>query len=125
MKTSKLFTIDVDLAERLKNTNASSIVNTLLKEYFELRSGKNTLKDEKKAVFDAISKKKSNFRERLRLLMSGTDLVWIILRRHGLKPGIRILQDLKSKHMCLTETWTYYQNHLNADGNYKKNTENC
>jgi len=85
MKTSKLFTIDIDLAERLKNVNGSAIVNTLLKEYFELRSDKNTLKDEKKAVFDAISKKKSNFLKRLKLWKSGSHLIWITFRENGFK----------------------------------------
>ena len=123
MKTSKLFTIDVDLAEKLKNVNGSAIVNTLLKEHFELRTGKNTLRDEKKAVFDAISKKKSNFQKKLRSLMNGIHLVWIILRRHGLRPGIRILQDLKSKHIFATEASKHYQSDLNVAGIYSKSME--
>ena len=85
MKTSKLFTIDVEIAERLKNTNASLLVNGLLKEYFDLRSDKNTLKEEKIAVFDAISKKKSNFLKRLRLLKSGIHLILITFRENGFK----------------------------------------
>ena len=58
MKTNKQFTIDVDIAERLKQTNASQLINTLLKEYFEVRSDKNTLLDEKTAVKDKDLKKK-------------------------------------------------------------------
>ena len=85
MKTSKLFTIDVDLAERLKNRNGSELVNGLLKEYFELRSDKNTLKEEKKAVFDAISKKKSNFLKKLRSLMHGIRLIWTTTQNIGSK----------------------------------------
>lgn len=123
MKTSKLFTIDIDLAERLKNVNGSAIVNTLLKEYFELRSGKNTLRDEKKAVFDAIVKKKSNFPKKLRLLMSGIHLVLITFRKHGLKRGWRSLQDLLLIRMWRTEDWEHYLKNLKKDTNYFKNTE--
>jgi len=92
MKTNKQFTIDIEIAEKLTSTNASQLVNTLLKEYFDLRQGKNTLKDEKKAVFDAISKKKSFFLKKLRLLMSGIPLVLIIFARHGLKLGMKGLR---------------------------------
>lgn len=96
MKTNKQFTIDIEIAERLKNTNASQLVNTLLKEYFELRSDKNTLKEEKKAVFDAISKKKSYFLKKLRLLMNGIHLVWITFLKHGLRRGWNVLQEIPS-----------------------------
>ena len=96
MKTSKLFTIDVDIAERLKNINGSELANRLLKEYFELRSDKNTLKDEKKAVLSLIIKKKNNFLKKLRLLMSGIRLAWIIMRGLGLKQGWNFLRELIS-----------------------------
>ena len=85
MKTGKLFTIDVELAERLKNVNASQLVNGLLKEYFELRQDKNTLKEEKNAVLKSIIKKKSNFLKRLKLLKSGIHLIWITFRENGFK----------------------------------------
>ncbi|GAI23827.1 unnamed protein product, partial [marine sediment metagenome] len=62
MKTSKLFTIDAEIAEKLKKTNASQLVNKLLQEFFEVRSDKNTLLDEKNALLNHFSKKKSLFR---------------------------------------------------------------
>jgi len=123
MKTSKLFTIDVDLAERLKNTNASKIVNGLLKEYFELRSGKNTLKDEKKAVFDAISKKKSNFQKKLKLLMSGIPLVWTIFRKRGFELGWKSLRTLLLIRILPIENSKRYLEALKKDLILLKNTE--
>lgn len=94
MKTSKLFTIDTELAERLKNLNASELVNTLLNEYFEIRSSKNTLLEEKKAVFDSISKKKKLFLKRLRLLKNGIHLILITFRRDGLRQGLKVLREI-------------------------------
>lgn len=39
MKTSKLFTLDVDVAERLKQeSNASNLVNRLLTEHFSIKN---------------------------------------------------------------------------------------
>lgn len=115
MKTSKLFTIDVDLAERLKNTNGSAIVNTLLKEYFELRSDKNTLRDEKKAVFDAISKKKSNFLKKLRLLMNGIHLVLITFRKHGLRRAWKVLREIPYALTLITAGYLYLQKASSED----------
>lgn len=130
MKTGKLFTIDVEIAEKLKNLNGSKLVNDLLKEYFELRTGKNTLKDEKEAVLKDILKKKSNFRKKLRSFLNGIHLTWIIFARHGLKKGLRILQDLKSSSISGNEIegtkdqqLTLYLNNLNEHGDYIKNTE--
>ena len=125
MKTSKLFTIDTDLAERLKNTNASAIVNALLKEYFELRSGKNTLKDEKKAVFDAISKKKRYFREKLRLLIRGIHLVWTILRKYGLRRGRKVLREVPYLLTLPEEELKLMQKDLKKLLNSTENTEKC
>lgn len=85
MKTSKLFTIDIELAERLKNVNGSQIVNTLLKEYFAIRSDKSSVLDEKTAVLEQIKKKKSNFLRTLRLLLSSIHSGLIILLKDGLK----------------------------------------
>lgn len=94
MKTSKLFTIDTEIAEKLKVINGSKLVNGLLKEYFELRSDKNTLLEEKTAVLTSISKKKSLFLKRLRLLRNGIRLVLITIPKHGLRRGVKILQEL-------------------------------
>ena len=124
MKTSKLFTIDVDLAERLKNVNGSAIVNTLLKEYFELRSDKNTLRDEKKAVFDAISKKKRYFRRKLRLLMRGIHLIWIIFRKYGLRRGWKLLPEVPYLITLPEEELKLIQKNLKKVLNSSKNTEN-
>lgn len=123
MKTGKLFTIDVEIAEKLKNLNGSKLVNTLLMEYFEHRSGKNSLKEEKEAVFKALSKKKSKFLEKLRSLINGMDLAWIIFARHGLRQGLKVLQDLKSLNTSAAERLTFYLNRLSKDGFYIKNTE--
>jgi len=124
MKTNKQFTIDIEIAEKLKNTNASQLVNTLLKEYFDLRQGKNTLKDEKKAVFDAISKKKSNFLKKLRLLMSGTPLVWTIFRKIGLRLGWTSLRGLISIPMWRIEDSERFLEILKEDINYFESTGN-
>lgn len=99
MKVARNYTIDYELLEKMQNLNASELINTLLKEYFELRSDKNTLKDEKKAVFDAISKKKSNFLKKLRLLIHGIHLALIIFLRHGFGRGKKFLQELKLNYI--------------------------
>ena len=88
MKTSKLFTINVDVADRLKNLNASELVNRLLLEYFELKVDKNTLKEEKTAVLKAIIKKKRYFPKKLRSLINGIRTIWIIIAKYGLKQGL-------------------------------------
>lgn len=103
MKTSKLFTIDVELAERLKNTNASELVNSLLKEHFEVRSEKNTLLDQKKAALDQIIKKKERFRRILRLLNNLKLSILIILRRFGLEHALKNLWKVKQKNILEAE----------------------
>jgi len=95
MKTSRLFTIDIDIAERLKDLNASELVNRLLKGHFEVYSAKNTLLDEKKAVLSSISKKKSQFQKKLRLLRNGIHLILITIRRDGFRQGLKILRELR------------------------------
>lgn len=92
MKTNKQFSIDVEIAEKLKDVNASKLISGLLKEHFDLRKGKNTLKEEKMAVLASISKKKKNFLRRLRLLLSGIRSILIILVRNGLKNGRKFLR---------------------------------
>jgi len=85
MKTGKLFTLDIEIAEKLKNLNASKLVNTLLKEHFDARGGKNTLKEQKKAVYDAISKKKERFLKKLGFLRRGMRSIWTFVRGIGSK----------------------------------------
>jgi len=91
MKTSKLFTLDVEICTKLKNTNASALVNRLLSEHFEHFNPKNTLLDEKKAILKGIQKKNALFLSKLRYLLRSMHLVWINLRRYGLKVVIRSL----------------------------------
>lgn len=101
MKTGKLFTIDVEIAEKLQNLNASQLVNGLLHEYFELRSDKNTLKEEKKAVLASIMKKKSYFPGRLKSLMSGKPSKSIDTERNGSKLENESPQGIKSLFIYL------------------------
>lgn len=95
MKTSRLFTIDTDIAERLRNINASELVNRLLKGHFEVYSAKNTLLDEKKAVLSSISKKKNQFLKKLKLLKNGILLIWTTIRRGGYRPGLKVLREIR------------------------------
>lgn len=85
MKTSRLFTIDVEIAERLKNINASKIVNDLLREFFEVKGVKNTLLEQKQAILEHMGKKKGRFLKTLRLLLSSIRSGLIILVDDGLK----------------------------------------
>jgi len=58
MKTSRLFTIDTDLADRLSKVgNASALINDLLKDHFSIRANKNTIFDEKQAIMSNLKKK--------------------------------------------------------------------
>lgn len=107
MKTSKLFTIDVDLAERLKNINASKIVNELLKEYFEIRSDKNSVLEEKQAVLEQLRKKKGNFLRMLRLLLSSIRSGLILLVKDGLKLVNRSHQKEKLKSTSKDESYHF------------------
>ena len=118
MKTGKLFTIDVEIAERLQNLNASALVNGLLKEYFELRSDKNTLKEEKTAVLKSIVKKKSNFLRRLKLLKLGMSSVWITFRKNGFRRAIWYLHNLRSTRTFRGEESLRTLNLLNWRSNY-------
>jgi len=103
MKTSKLFTLDADIAERLQNINASNLVNRLLKEHFEIYSSKNTLLDEKNAIIKQIIKKKSQLLKRLRLLRSGKLSGLIDFLRYGLEHAKKSLLFLKLRIISRTE----------------------
>lgn len=86
MKTSKLFTIDVELAERLtRMDNASALINNLLKEYFELRGEKDTFFDQKRAVISDLKKNLKCITKKSKLLLSLKSLISIISRSIGLK----------------------------------------
>lgn len=109
MKTSRLFTIDIDIAERLKNMNASELVNRLLKGHFEIYSAKNTLLDEKKAVLSSISKKKRQFLKKLKLLKNGILLSWITMRRDGFRQGLNVLREIKYSLTLKAEGYKHLQ----------------
>ena len=109
MKTNKQFTIDVDIAERLKETNASQLINSLLREHFEVRSQKNTLLEEKKSVLVQISKKKSLWRRTYELLMSGKLSILITLQRFGLSRAIKSLWKHKPSHILTAEKAKFLQ----------------
>ncbi len=103
MKTSKLFTLDADIAERLQNINASNLVNRLLKDYFSVFSSKNTLLDEKKALYNQVLKKKERFLKTLRLLMSGKLSNLTDFLRYGLEHAKKSLLFLKLRLISRTE----------------------
>jgi len=91
MKTSKLFTLDVELVQKLKNVNGSGLINRLLKEHFEHFNPKHTLLDEKKAILKGIQKKNALFLSKLRYLLRSITLILINFRKYGLKVGIKSL----------------------------------
>lgn len=73
MKTSKLFTIDIEIAERLTTIdNSSALVNELLGEYFRVRSGKRTGLEQKKAIITDLKKKPKQLIKNLRSWKSST-----------------------------------------------------
>jgi len=86
MKTSKLFTLDVEIAEKLKqNPNSSKLVNGLLKEYFSIRAGNENVFEEKKAIITDLKKKLDSSTKNSRLLRSlkhwvSTISVWLGLK---------------------------------------------
>lgn len=69
MKTNKQITIDVELMEKLRGLdNASALINRLLKEYFEIRSDKSSLLEEKQAILDQIKQKKKKIAKDIRII---------------------------------------------------------
>jgi len=124
MKTSKLFTLDQDICERLANINASSLVNRLLKDHFAVYSTKNTLLDEKQAVIKNILKKKDRFLKKLRSLKRGMTSTWIIFLRHGSELVSKIQQTLKSLPTLRIEVCRSPQQNLKKPGISTINTEN-
>lgn len=96
MKTGKLVTIDVEIAEKLKGINASRLINGLLIEYFDLKQGKNTVIEEKKAVLNAIKIKKNISLKILRSLRHGIASIWTDIPGFGSKQEKEIMTDKKS-----------------------------
>jgi hypothetical protein len=68
MKTSKLFTIDLDIAERLKGLNASHLVNSLLSEHFSVNLIGNKIKNTKETVAKSLKKNSNWLKRSLKLL---------------------------------------------------------
>lgn len=69
MKVSRLFTIDVELAEKLKQSgNQSSIINNLLKEHFSTSSKKCGVIEQKQAIFSNMKKKMRDLRKEVKIL---------------------------------------------------------
>lgn len=86
MKTSKLFTIDTELAERLsKIDNASALINQLLNEYFRVRADKTTMFEQKKAIITDLKKKHVILRRKLRSWRILTSLTSTISALFGCK----------------------------------------
>lgn len=86
MKTSKLFTIDTEIAEKLSNIdNSSALVNELLCEYFDVRSNKSSVVEEKKAIISNLKKKADKFSKKSRFLMSLRSYISTAFRFIGLK----------------------------------------
>jgi hypothetical protein len=68
MKVSRLFTIDVELAEKLKQSgNQSSIINNLLKEHFSTSSKKSGIIEQKQAIFSNMKKKMRDLRKEIKI----------------------------------------------------------
>lgn len=88
MKISKLFTIDADLCEKLKNINASELVSQLLNQHFLIFDDKSSLLEQKKASLDEIKKKKRLFPFKFGSLMSLRHWVSTVFRNAGLKLGL-------------------------------------
>jgi hypothetical protein len=68
MKVSRLFTIDVEIAEKLKQTpNQSGFVNDLLKEHFSISSKKSGIVEQKQAIFSNLKKKMRDMRKEIKV----------------------------------------------------------
>jgi len=123
MKTSKLFTLDQNIAERLQNINASELVNRLLKDHFAVFKPNNSLLDEKQAIIKQILKKKDRFLRRLGLLKSGMILNLITMLRLGSKLVKKIQQTPKFYSTLKTEISKSQQKSSEKDMISIKNTE--
>lgn len=69
MKTSKLFTIDTEIAEELKQIdNASMLVNDLLHDYFAINKQNSSVIEQKQASLKELKKKAVKLTKKLKLL---------------------------------------------------------
>lgn len=108
MKTSKLFTIDTELADRLGGVdNASSLINDLLSEYFSVRADKNTLFDQKKAVLIDLKKKHKKPRKKLKSWKILKNLILIIIALFGYKKHARMPNQVPLKLQRIEGGGTY------------------
>lgn len=125
MKTGKLFTIDVEIAEKLTNLNASKLVNELLKEYFQYRTGKNSLKEQKQAILKEIFKKKSKFLQKFGHMRNGTSSRLTGSRKSGSLLEGESPPRLKSRLILMKEKCRRIFKSWKKLHNSTKNTETC
>ncbi|MBA7662234.1 hypothetical protein ES703_70260 [subsurface metagenome] len=93
MKVARTYTLDHEIVSKLQNINASELINRLLKDYFEAYSGKNTLLDEKNALYNQVLKKKRQISKEIKIINEWEGLefdrfskVWIRTRKE--KPSV-------------------------------------
>ena len=86
MKIHKIFTLDIEIVDRLNRIdNQSALINELLSDYFSIRADKITLFDQKRAERSALKKKVKRYRGRLRFWRHLTHLILIIFAWFGSK----------------------------------------
>lgn len=86
MKYHKTITIDADIEDRLSRIeNASSLINTLLRDYFNVRGEKHTFFDQKRAVISDLKKNLNHITKKSKLLLILKNLISTILQSIGLK----------------------------------------
>lgn len=125
MKVARTYTIDHEIVEKMKNLNASDLINRLLVEHFQAYKPNNSLLDEKQAIIKQILKKKDRFLKRLKLLSSGMTLNLIILRKLGLKLVRKSQVFLKSLPTLKIEVCRSPQQNLKKQSSSIINLENC
>ena len=108
MKTSKLFTIDTELEERLSNVdNAYALINELLSDYFKIRGDNKGVFDEKRAIVSDLKKKLRLLIKKLRYWRNSIPWAWTISALFGSKKygSIDLLLKLQSKNIAEAEIY--------------------
>lgn len=103
MKTSKLFTIDTELAERLSGEdNASALINQLLSDYFKIRRDNKGVFEQKKAIVSDLKKKLKLLIRNLKYWRNSIPWAWTIFALFGSKRfgSIENLLNLQSKNIA-------------------------
>lgn len=110
MKVSRLFTIDVELAEKLKQMpNQSAYVNQILKESLSLSSKKSDIIEQKQAIYSNFKKKMREIRREIKIFSEfeeiGLDnfaIRWI--KGQQTEPGFWTIKEyLKGRELKITE----------------------